>query len=640
MKKIKPFGTWSSPLTAELALANIRSVSFTESTGDSLVWVEDRPSEGRTVLVQWKDGEQCDITPPPYSVRSRVHEYGGKCYTVSGNDFWFVHTLDQNIYHGCVDQANAITRVTDGDANERFVDLVVNAAKNRMFAVRESHQDDRQVVNDICEIDLDTCKVKVRYAGHDFYAAPRLSPNEEQIAFFAWDHPNMPFDGTQLYVANLHEANAKATIVAGGANISIGQPEWMADGKLAFVSDENGFWNLYVYDELGVECIMPDDAEYGDAQWGFGGRLYQPLDERYLVATRNVPEGKSLVIVDSVTKLRSPYESAFCAYGSLTKHKGGIVFVAGRKNGFAQVIEKKKTTGELEVLAVTSTTDIPVDTISEAELIRYVGSQDAEVFAYFYRPKNGKYEADPSARPPLLVLSHGGPTSSTGSSFSLGIQYFTSRGWAVLDVNYGGSTGYGREYRNRLRSNWGIVDVGDCMCGVRHLIARDEIHPNHVAIKGGSAGGYTTLQGLTTSSVFKVGSSHYGVADARILAADTHKFESKYIHQLIPEDQIDARSPIHHVENLDCPVIFFQGDEDRVVPPNQAEMMFEKLKQKGIPTALFLFEGEGHGFRQAENIKTCMNAEYLFFAKVFGFQLENADYSCFERAETANLELP
>ena len=639
MKKNRPYGSWRSPVTAELATANIRGFSFVEHAQDCLIWTEARPSEGREALVRWKNGEQVDLTPPPYSVRSRVHEYGGKAFAVSGGHFWFVNADDQNIYYGSINRPADVSPLVIGDASERFGELVLDSKHRRLYAIREKHGDNRQVENDICSVDLQTGKVTSAFSGHDFYIAPRISPSGSRVAFLAWDHPNMPWDGTQLYVAELESGSRRATLVTGDATTSICEPSWVNEDKLAFVSDANGFWNLHIYDESGIESIAPEDVEYGFPQWNFGGRHYLPLDDRYFVATRNDPEGKSLVIVDSVTKLISPYEETFSSYGALTNHDDDLVFVAGQDDGFAQIVCKKRTSGDLVTIATASDTQIRDDMVSRPELMKYTGSQCSQVYAYFYRPCNGEYEADASSRPPLLVLSHGGPTASTSPDFSFRIQYYTSRGWAVLDVNYGGSTGYGREYRERLKGNWGIVDVGDCVSGVRDLIARDEIDPQKVAIKGGSAGGYTTLQALTTSTVFKVGSSLYGVADARILAADTHKFESLYIEQLIPEDQIDERSPIHHTDSLNCPIIFFQGVDDKVVPPNQATLMFEKLKEKGIPTALFLFAGEGHGFRKAENIKTCMEAEYLFFAKVFNIEVEDADYSCFAHAQLANLDL-
>ena len=636
----KPYGSWDSPFTTELATANVRGFSYLDSCGEYLFWTEDRPSEGRTVLVRWQDGESIDLTPSPFSVRSRVHEYGGKAYTVSDSEFWFVNADDQNVYCGDIQGTQEITRVVSGDQSERFGDLAIEPSHRRLFAIRERHGLKEEADNDICCIDLATGQVSSVFAGHDFYSTPRVSPDGSRIAFLAWDHPNMPWDGTQLYVSMLGADASSATLVSGDARTSVTEPRWVDDHKLAFVSDETGYWNLYLYDELGIESIAPEDVEYGFPLWNFGGRNYLPLDDRFMVATRNAPGEKSLVIVDMVTKLISPYEESFSSYSSLTFHEDGLAFIAGSNDGFGRIVTKERGTGALSVLAVASDSELLSDMVARPETITYTGSQGSDVHAYFYRPCNSEFTGESTSRPPLLVLSHGGPTSNTQPSFSFRIQYYTSRGWAVLDVDYGGSTGYGREYRERLNGNWGIVDVGDCVCGVRELIARDEVDPQKIAIKGGSAGGYTTLQGLTISDVFKVGASHYGVADARILAQDTHKFESRYIDQLIPADQLDERSPIHHTDRLNCPIIFFQGLEDRVVPPNQATLMFEKLKDKGIPTPLFLFEGEGHGFRKAENIKTCMEAEYLFFAKVFGIEIEDADYRCFDDAEVANLDFP
>ena len=610
-----------------------------QSNGESLFWIERRSQEGgREVIVHDRSGTAEDVLPPPYSATSRVHEYGGGAYCVTQSHVYFVNGKDQNIYRATVATLQVVKAVTSGDDHTRFADLVVDSEENVLYAVQESHQEGEEASNTLVSVDLSSGDINTIASGHDFYAAPRLSPNGEKLAFICWDHPNMPFDGTQLMVIDLSnsENQVATTFVAGGSTESVVQPLWMSDSRLLFASDRTDFWNLYIYDESGIYCIAEDDAEYGSAPWQFGMRNFVPVDDRFIVASRVGSEKRELVLVDSVLNVISPINADFSSYSSITVHNGKVAFLGGQETDYSVVVELSPQTGELSTLKKQSNVPLPTEWISRPQKISFPNKDELPVYGYFYEPRNPEYEAEEQERPPLLVMSHGGPTSSTNADLSMMVQFYTSRGWAVLDVDYGGSTGYGRNYRERLNDGWGITDVVDCEAGVRHLIGLDRIDPRRVAIVGGSAGGYTTLRALTTSTLFSVGSSHYGVSDVRLLIEDTHKFESRYIDKLIPLDEVEERSPIHHIDRLQCPVVFFQGDIDFVVPKSQAEKMFAALKERGLFSALFIYEGEGHGFRKAENIETTVVAQYRFFSHVFGFKTPLIDDACFDCAQVAN----
>ena len=620
MTDVRPYGAWPSPITADVMLSAFVSFAELEYRGGAFYWLEGRPTEaGRSALVQHFDGARRDLIPEPFNARSRVHEYGGGAFAVSESTAWFVNFEDQNVYAVGLDGALP-ARVTAGDATERFGGLVWDAVGERLVAVRERHGIAEEPVNDLVCIDPATGTIDVLHAGHDFYAGHHLSPDGTRIAFLVWDHPNMPWDGTQLVVARLGATGlAEETVVAGGVDESVFQPQWIGNDRVLYVSDESGFWNLYSYDASGVYCAVPDDAEYGLPLWQLDTRAYVVAGPRHVVAQRIVDGAAELVVAEVEQGMTSPLPVDFTSYRSLTRTDAGVAFIAGRGDDVAAVVELELATGRVEVLATQGAADFPPGTFAEAETIRYP-SGAATAYGNFYPPCNPACTGPEDELPPLLVTSHGGPTGAAARDLAFGIQYYTSRGWAVLDVNYGGSTGFGRAYRERLNGRWGVVDVEDCVAGVRHLALDGRIDLDRVAIRGGSAGGYTTLAALAFSRTFRAGAVHYGIGDLAALAADTHKFESRYVHRLVDEADFAARSPLHHVDRLNCPTIFFQGSEDRIVPPNQAEKMFGALRVKGIPVAYLLFEGEGHGFRKVENARRAIEAEYFFFGKVFGFE--------------------
>ena len=409
------------------------------------------------------------------------------------------------------------------------------------------------------------------------------------------------------------------TIAAGGANESIVQPEWNGQ-RLLFASDADGYWNLYAYDGSGVYAVLPDAAEYAGPAWNFANTYYVPISPDHVVARRVEKGMPSLVLVDLDQGLASPLDDASSSYTDIVRTPNGIAYIAGFADRSRQIVEMRLDTRARTVIAQPEASPVGRDFTAVPEVLTFA-AKAGESHAFFYPPTNRDHRVQDGELPPLLVVTHGGPTSNAWSDLDWRVQYYTSRGWAVADVNYGGSTGFGRAYRERLAGTWGETDVDDCVACVRHLVAQGRVDPARVAIKGGSAGGYTTLAALAFTDVFRAGASHYGVGDLKALAADTHKFESRYLDTLLGSPEaLEERSPINHVDRLNCPVIFFQGTEDKVVPPNQAESIRDALAAKGIPVAYVLFDGEGHGFRRAENVRRAIEAEYAFFARVFDFE--------------------
>ena len=518
-----PYGAWASPLTVEKLTSHL-SVEFAQlkACENNLLWVESRAHEaGRRVIVRFCDEEIHDLTPPGYSVLSRVHEYGGVAYCTSKDMVYFVNGEDQNIYAQPLDDACTVTRITQSDDQERFADPVYDPNRNRLICVRELHGGDREPKNDLVEIDVVSGKTAPLHQGHDFYAHARVCPNGEKLAFLAWDHPNMPWNGTQLYVMKLLPTIADASIIAGGQTESIFQPEWLADDKLVFCSDRSGFYDLYLFSSEGTYAIAADEREYGHAMWQIGSTQFTALNDTLLLAS---PDRSELTLVDSFRGMSTPIESGACGYLDSVKFRGGFAFCQSNFDQTNVIRVRDSFAGESRTIKSGGESPIESEFVSRPESISFSGSNAEDVFAFYYPPRNPQFKASTNERPPLLVQAHGGPTSSTSASLKPRIQFYTSRGWAVLDVNYSGSTGYGRAYRDRLLNEWGNRDVQDLAAGVRHLISQDLIDPQRVAISGGSAGGFTVLRALTTTNVFKVGASHYGIADLRALAEDTHKF--------------------------------------------------------------------------------------------------------------------
>ncbi|GIV85529.1 MAG: peptidase [Candidatus Roseilinea sp.] len=626
---IAPYGTWKSRITAD-AIAR-RSVSMGQVTccGEAVYWVESRPAEGgRYALVRWRNGFIEEVTPAWFNVRTRVHEYGGGAYVVHDGAVYCVHFADQRLYR--VVNSTICTPLTpESQGRLRYADAVIDARRRRLICVREDHTAaDREAVNTIVGVscDGDPGGGQVLVAGHDFYAAPRLSPDGSRLAWLAWNHPNMPWDGCELWLAEvLPEGGlANSRCIAGGARESIFQPEWSPDGTLHFVSDRTGWWNLYCWRNDRAHALCPTAAEFGVPAWVLGQRTYAFIEGSHIICTY-VRDGQSyLALLNSQTGALHDLALPYTAFSDVSACDGAVAFRAGGTTEPPAIVRYTLANHQQTVLRRAGELPLPPDDIAIGQPIAFPTEDGETAYGFFYPPHNRAYSAPRDERPPLLVLSHGGPTGATNNALNLKIQFWTSRGIAVLDVNYGGSTGYGRAYRERLNGQWGIVDVHDCLNGARYLIAHGLVDDKRLMIAGGSAGGFTTLCALTFHTLFKAGASYYGVSDAEALARDTHKFESHYLDTLIgpyPErrDLYVQRSPIHFADRISAPLILFQGSEDVIVPPQQSAAMFEAVRRKGLPTALLMFEGEQHGFRKAESIKRALEAELSFYAQVFGF---------------------
>ncbi|HBE19094.1 MAG TPA: peptidase [Cyanobacteria bacterium UBA11149] len=639
---ISPYGSWKSPITADLIVAGTIGLGSIALDNRDTYWIEARPTEaGRNVIVRkTPDGTIADVTPSPFNVRNRVHEYGGASYTIKDGIIYFSNFSDRRIYRQSPDSPpEALTPVADS----HYADGVIDWQRQRLICVREDlSRSSQEPVNQLVSINLENgADIQILAEGCDFYASVRLHPDGSQLAWISWNHPNLPWDGTELWVAPILADGflGEARLVAGGINESIFQPEWSPDGILYFISDRTNWWNLYRWCNGEIEPLHNKEAEFGLPQWVFGMSTYGFQSPHHLICTYTQDGNWYLARLNLETKQLEVIETPYTSISSLQVDNHRAVFLGGSGIESTALVEIDLTTYKITVLRKSSDVEIESGYLSIPQAIAFPTENNLTAYGFFYPPQNQDYQPPSTEKPPLIVKSHGGPTASTSSTLNLRIQYWTSRGFAVFDVNYGGSTGYGKEYRERLKDNWGIVDVDDCCNGAKYLAAQGLVDETRLAIAGGSAGGYTTLAALTFRDVFRAGASYYGISDLEALAKDTHKFEARYLDGLIgayPErqDLYKMRSPIHFTDKLSCPVIFFQGSEDKVVPPNQAEMMVEALKSKGLPVAYILYEGEQHGFRRAENIKRTLEAELYFYSRIFGFELAEA----VESVEIHNLE--
>jgi dipeptidyl aminopeptidase/acylaminoacyl peptidase len=600
MSKIASYGSWQSPVSAEWLTLSQKRFGTIVLDGETIYWDELRPNEnGRYVVVQYANGEKKDVTPESMSVRSRVHEYGGASFTVFEGKVYYVNDKDQRIYL----ETDPLT-----EPGVRFADLHVIGPY--LIAVGEKGHD-----NFLIALHLPTKKWTKIASGNDFYASPAISPDGSKIAFLTWNQPNMPWDAAELWVGEFTEGKLhNLEKIAGSDDESIFQPSWSPTGVLHFVSDKTGWWNIYRWDGISADGVDLKEAETGLPQWVFGMSTYAFSGESIYAAS--VKDGKWSLSLSGkqldlpwtlYTQIRACHKFAVFLAGSPMEDKAIIMLQAGKTKVIAHNVHPK----------------LADEFISKPEFLTYPSSKGRVAHAFYYAPKNADYQAPPNTYPPLLVTTHGGPTAATAAVFDLKVQYWTSRGFAVLDVDYAGSTGYGRPYRDALKGTWGIADVEDAEAGARYLIEHKKADPERIAIRGGSAGGYTTLAALTFGSTFTVGASYYGVSDLVALAEETHKFEARYLDSLIgpypaSKKVYQERSPLFCVDRLRCPVIFFQGSEDKIVPLNQAKMLYDALKKRDIPTELIVYEGEQHGFRKSENIRDSLEKELAFYLHVWG----------------------
>lgn len=620
-----PYGSWESSITLSMLTdAGVR-LGDVVVDGDDLYWTEGRAQEGgRTVIVR-RDarGVIADVTPAGFNARSRAHEYGGGAYSVRDGVLISCSFEDQRVYLLGGDGPVAITPEPEIPAGDRYADFVFHG--DNIICVRERHRESGEPVNSLVVFPLDGSEEpRVIAEGYDFYSSPRVSPDGATLAWLSWDHPRMPWDGTELWGAALAEDGfvSEPELLAGGEADSIFQPEWSPDGVLHFVSDRSGWWNLFRMVDDRAEMLHGMEAEFGLPQWQFGMRRYGFASRGRIVTLYSENGFDQIGIVEDGMLRRVQNTSE--RFGYCLGVRGDVFYAtAGSGGSLPAVVGIDIETGGVEVVRTSLDIDIDPGLISHPKPIEFPTTHGAVAFAFYYPPRNPSFMGPAGEQPPLLVLSHGGPTSSTSPVLDVGIQFWTSRGFAVVDVNYRGSTGYGRRYRDALRGEWGVSDVDDCINAALYLADAGLADPNRMAIRGGSAGGYTTLCALTFSDVFAAGASYYGVGDLAALAADTHKFESRYLDSLIgpyPEaaDLYDERSPLRNLDGLSCPVILLQGLDDDVVPPAQAQEIVAALDARGIPHAYVEFEGEGHGFRRSENIERAREAEFFFYSRVFG----------------------
>jgi dipeptidyl aminopeptidase/acylaminoacyl peptidase len=622
-----PFGSWRSPISAKMLVQGAVRFGDVTTDDDTVYWVEGRPEEeGRYVIVKrTTDGTTHDVLPKPFSARTTVHEYGGGAIAVHAGTVYFANYADQRLWR--ISPGQEPKPITP-EGKLRFADFIYDASHDRLISICEDHsKNDHEPTNRIVAISLNDGKVSTLTEGADFYSNPRVSPNGNELSWLAWHHPNMPWDGTELYLAAIAADGSlrAAHKVAGGKDESIFQPSWSPDGTLYFVSDRTNWWNLYAHRDGKNVPIVPMQAEFGVPQWVFGMTTFGFRPDGKIVA-RYTQAGKWSVI--QIDPKSGKYESIQLPYSNISSLdvSGEQLFaIVSSPTESDSLIDYDFSTQKLQVIRRSSPVKADAAYTSVPQAIEFPTTGGKTAHAFFYPPANPDFVGPQGETPPLLVLIHGGPTAATAAQFRLTTQFWTSRGFGVCDVNYGGSTGYGREYRNRLRDSWGVVDVDDAANAAKYLAQQGKADPKKLLIRGGSAGGYTTLACLTFSDVFRCGASSYGISDLALMAHDTHKFESRYLDQLVgPYPQEEARyrerSPIFHLEKFNCPVILLQGLEDKIVPPNQAELILDSLKQRAVPVAYVPFAGEQHGFRKAENIIRASEVELYFYSRILGFE--------------------
>ncbi|MDX6409776.1 MAG: hypothetical protein QOE13_2847 [Gaiellaceae bacterium] len=634
MATTAPYGSWASPITTDL-VASEGGVSFgyLDVSEAGAYWTESRPQEnGRSALVfRPHDGEPVDVVPADFNVRTRVHEYGGGAWFRDGEVVFCSSFDDSRLYR--IEAPGAEPRpITPepGDPHSlRYADGRVFAGGRLIVCVREQHGGG-EPVNELVVLPTDgSSEPRVVATGRDFYAAPRPSPDDDWIAWLAWDHPHMPFEGTDLCVGDLagDGSISNERRVAGSGEESIFQPEWSSDGLLHFVSDRTGWSNLYVERDGEVRSLTNEKAELGYPQWVFDLSRYAFLADGRIacIFTRAAIDGLEVLDPRSgkLERLDLPYSSYYSP--SIRSHGSRLVFPAASATEPAAIVELDLDSGGTTVLRRSTNLELDGRYISVAQAVDFPGADGLTSHGFYYPPANPDYSGSDEELPPLVVFVHGGPTAHVTTALDLHIQLFTSRGIAVVDLNYSGSTGYGREYQDRLRGRWGEVDVEDSAAAARYLAERGDVDPARVQITGGSAGGYTTLMALAVRDEFASGASYFGVADLVSFHDETHKFESHYDEYLVGPwpDAIELyrdRSPVPHADSISDPLLLLQGLDDKVVPPSQSEVIVDALKRRGIPYAYIAFEGEGHGFRKAENIKRANEAHLSFLAQVSGFE--------------------
>ncbi|MEE8046458.1 MAG: prolyl oligopeptidase family serine peptidase, partial [Dehalococcoidia bacterium] len=599
--------------------------------GADVYWLEGRTEEaGRYLIVKRSvDGSVTDVNAAPFNVRNAVHEYGGAAYAVRDGVVYFANWDDQRLYRADgADGAEASTDAPAIERGDRYADLVVSNDSSWILCVRERHFEGREAENELAAITTGgSGDVRVLASGHDFYSSPRLNSAGDRVCWLSWDHPNMPWDGCELWVADFDSSTGSVNnerLVTGGVDVSIVQPDWAPDGTLVFITDESGWWNLSKWSGGDVVSILAEEKDHGGPAWAFGFSTYAFTSDGSILLKDSKDGQGRLRTVGLDGEVIAETEVPHTSIAEVNVIDGDVAYIGASPTSAAEVVRVSPGDGSSTTLKTSSDVELDVVYLSIPEAITFPSTENGEAHAFYYPPTSPDFKSDGEETPPLLVISHGGPTSATSSSLSLPIQFWTSRGFAVVDVNYRGSTGHGRVFRDALKGKWGVYDTDDCIAAADYLVSRGQADTNRLAIKGGSAGGYTTINALTFHDRFAVGATYYGIADLSVFVDDTHKYESRYLDSLIgpyPEAKqlYHDRSAINFTDQLSCPMIILQGLEDKIVPPSQAEIMAGALRDKGIPFSLMMFEGEQHGFRQSKNIKASLDGELYFYGRVMGF---------------------
>jgi len=623
-----------------MAASGILGLEQIEIEENDVYWCEMRPSDkGRYVIVRHSAGEgTIDVTPSPFNARTRVHEYGGGSYKVFRNEVFFTNFADQKIYRMKLgEKPEPVTLETE----LRHADFEFDRGLNRLICVREDHRKKgKEAENTIVSMSLEGENVKTLLCGNDFYSSPRISPDGKYLAWLTWNHPNMPWDNTVLWIGKLGKDGSlnERIQVTRNINESVLQPSWSPDNVLYFVSDRSNWWNIYCWKHGAVKEVFPEEAEFAEPPWVFAQSNYVFESRNRIICSYTKNGLWKIARFNTETGKHEEIETPYTYVSSLRPAHDCAFFIGASPTEVESIVKLNLKKRRTEVLKRSSDITVGSGYLSQPEPIEFPTAKGLTAHGIYYKPENKDYTAPVDMLPPLLVYVHGGPTSTVYATLFLRVQFWTSRGFAVLEVNYGGSTGYGREYRKRLRGQWGVVDVDDSVNGAKYLVDKGEVDEEKLAIRGGSAGGYTTINSLTFRDVFKAGASYYGISNLTTFVDDTHKFESRYLESLVgpyPEklDLYSQRSAINFLNQIDVPMIIFQGLEDEIVPPNQAELIVEALRKRGKPVAYLAFEGEQHGFRQAKNIKRSLEAELFFYSKIFRF----TPADCIEPIEIENL---
>lgn len=650
MTKISPYGTWESPITTEDLTSRTVTLSQLRVDDQSTMWVEGRPNQGgRNVLLRRNPLGQIEEVLPMIEesvlpdVRTRVHEYGGRAYAVHEGVVVFSHATDDRVYrydlNNPLDGIVPLTELSD----RRYGDFEIAEVRGIVYAVCEDHTGEGEAENYLVSIPLDgsgardSSLIKRIFDGTDFVMAPTLSTDGTKLAWVTWNHPQMPWTESQLHVGSVDfhgEIIDKMTLVD-EKDVTVYEPRWTLTGDLIHIDDSNGWANLYRTEgfewnededvnewmnRLRTRRLHPSDRAFSHPHWQLGLHSYDNLDEEYLVCSWTEKDFWHIGTVRLDNGQLEAWDLDWWPVGNVAADRDRVVMLAGSATETPSIVEIQR--GEVKVLRSSTWTDLPEKLVSKAEGVTWPTSDGEEAHGFFYAPSNPEFEGPEDELPPLIVMVHGGPTSAARPGLSLFKQFWTSRGFAILDVNHRGSTGWGRPFRERLNGNWGVMDVSDAADGVRFLVEQGKVDPKRVAIRGGSAGGFTTLSALATSDVFTAGTSLYGIADLKKLAAETHKFESRYIGRMLGSDNSDdpvwaERSPINNVENIKAPLLLLQGSDDKVVPQSQAEMIKDALENSGKTVELKVYEGEGHGFVKGENIRDAIKTEFDFYRKTW-----------------------